>query len=1192
MMTISPRSSRLFSTLAVAALLASGLVLGSVGAAVAADPVVAVVGDLQSEIGCPGDWDPGCVAAQLHKRADGVYSATFDVPAGSYSYKVALDGTWDVNYGAGGAAGGANLAFTTTGGPVSFYFDPSTHYLTSSANGPVLTLPGSFQDQLGCSGAWAPDCMAAWLEDLDGDGTFTFSTSAIASGSYELKVAHNLGWDENYGKDGVLNGQNLAFSASTGKQVTFSYVLATHILTIEATDPPLPGTGQQRAHWVSENTLAWPTDLLPAGQAVTDASWALYTAPTGGLAVSDGAVTGGDHVDLALDPAGLTAGQRATFPALSGYLALHPVGQDRHAVEQALTGQLQLAQFTTSTGALTAFTGVQIPGVLDDLYAKDAADRSLGLSWNHGRPDFALWAPTAKEVDLLVWTGTEPTRIPAVRQADGSWTVRGAASWKDKSYLYDVGVYVPSTGKVEHNRVTDPYSVALTVNSTRSVVVDLADRRFRPQQWEKTPTPVIKSAVDRAVYELHVRDFSISDKTVPAKLRGTYDAFTVDSDGTRHLRALAKAGLNTVHLLPTFDIATIEENRAAQKQPDCDLASFAAASTEQQASIGQVADTDGFNWGYDPFHFLVPEGSYAVNPDGGARVKEFRSMVGALHADGLQVVLDQVFNHTSASGQAETSVLDRVVPGYYHRLNARGAVETSTCCQNVATEHKLAEKLMVDSVTLLARQYHVDGFRFDLMGHHSAQTMLAVRASLDALTPEKDGVDGSAMYLYGEGWNFGEVADNALFRQAIQGQLGGTGIGTFSDRLRDAVHGGSPVDGASTFQQGFGTGLGTDPNGDPINGSTSEALADLGRQTDLVKLGLAGNLRDFTFVAAGRHSHTGRRDRLPRRAGRVRRPAGRGGQLRRRPRQRDPVRLARVQAAGHHIDGRPGADEHAVARDRHALADAVVLARRHRTAALEVTRPRQLQLGRLVQPDRLERPGQQLRRWTAARRGERRQVADHEAAARERRAQALTRRHRRLERRGPAAAAAQAVEQAVPAGFRRPDREEGVLPGRRQGRNARRHRDEHRRPRRSRRRPEARRCAHGLQRRNHTGDPDHRHTGRAQLHAVEHPGQGIRPGREARQLGCPHGHGHDPGSHGRRARRPGGALPVGPRPAGCRWSSRPTAKRTRATSGQRMPCVMSCRNRPARSAGTSSSSAPTRTPCSPAAGSASTPTSR
>ena len=849
-MTISPRSSRLFSTLAVAALLASGLVLGSVGAAVAADPVVAVVGDLQSEIGCPGDWDPGCVAAQLHKRADGVYSATFDVPAGSYSYKVALDGTWDVNYGAGGAAGGANLAFTTTGGPVSFYFDPSTHYLTSSANGPVLTLPGSFQDQLGCSGAWAPDCMAAWLEDLDGDGTFTFSTSAIASGSYELKVAHNLGWDENYGKDGVLNGQNLAFSASTGKQVTFSYVLATHILTIEATDPPLPGTGQQRAHWVSENTLAWPTDLLPAGQAVTDASWALYTAPTGGLAVSDGAVTGGDHVDLALDPAGLTAGQRATFPALSGYLALHPVGQDRHAVEQALTGQLQLAQFTTSTGALTAFTGVQIPGVLDDLYAKDAADRSLGLSWNHGRPDFALWAPTAKEVDLLVWTGTEPTRIPAVRQADGSWTVRGAASWKDKSYLYDVGVYVPSTGKVEHNRVTDPYSVALTVNSTRSVVVDLADRRFRPQQWEKTPTPVIKSAVDRAVYELHVRDFSISDKTVPAKLRGTYDAFTVDSDGTRHLRALAKAGLNTVHLLPTFDIATIEENRAAQKQPDCDLASFAAASTEQQACIGQVADTDGFNWGYDPFHFLVPEGSYAVNPDGGARVKEFRSMVGALHADGLQVVLDQVFNHTSASGQAETSVLDRVVPGYYHRLNARGAVETSTCCQNVATEHKLAEKLMVDSVTLLARQYHVDGFRFDLMGHHSAQTMLAVRASLDALTPEKDGVDGSAMYLYGEGWNFGEVANNALFRQAIQGQLGGTGIGTFSDRLRDAVHGGSPVDGASTFQQGFGTGLGTDPNGDPINGSTSEALADLGRQTDLVKLGLAGNLRDFTFVTA------------------------------------------------------------------------------------------------------------------------------------------------------------------------------------------------------------------------------------------------------------------------------------------------------------------------------------------------------
>ena len=157
-------------------------------------------------------------------------------------------------------------------------------------------------------------------------------------------------------------------------------------------------------------------------------------------------------------------------------------------------------------------------------------------------------------------------------------------------------------------------------------------------------------------------------------------------------------------------------------------------------------------------------------------------------------MLDEVFNHTAASGQDAKSVLDQVVPGYYHRLNAtRWRSRPRTCCQNVATEHAMAEKLMVDSVVTWARDYKVDGFRFDLMGHHSRDNMLAVRAALDELTLEDGRRRRRAVYLYGEGWNFGEVANNALFEQATQGQLGGTGIGTFNDRLRDGVHGGSPV---------------------------------------------------------------------------------------------------------------------------------------------------------------------------------------------------------------------------------------------------------------------------------------------------------------------------------------------------------------------------------------------------------------
>ncbi|WP_454041192.1 pullulanase-type alpha-1,6-glucosidase [Cellulosimicrobium sp. Marseille-Q8652] len=842
--------------------------------------LVTVPGSHNSEMGCAGDWAPGCEAAQLTQRPDGVYAGTFDVPAGTYEYKVAINGSWTVNYGVGGVAGGGNATYTTEGGPVTFYWDPVSKDFSSTAQGPVVTLPGSYQDQVGCPGTWAPDCLATWLKDPDGDGTYTWSTDDLAAGAYEGKIAHGLSWAENYGVGGAPGGANYQFSVGDGETVTFTYDLETHVLEIGVENPPLPGTGQQAAHWVREGLLAWPGDLG------TGDGFTLWAAPEGGLTVADGAVDapeGATSYTLEVEPGGLPDETAADFPALAAYTALRVTGADgepvgRDDVAAALRGQLLVTRSDGDT--VTAATGVQIPGVVDDLFAEDAAERELGLTWHaNGKwASFALWAPTAQEVSLLAWPAgasldDEPRRFATTRQSDGTWTLDGkeadkklddgpggaAVGWKGARYLYEVQVYVPSTGKVETNVVTDPYSVGLTLDSTHSVAVDLDDPAFRPSVWEGTPAPVVERAVDQTIYELHVRDFSIADETVPAEERGTYLAFAEeDSDGMTHLRELADAGLTTVHLLPTFDIASIPEDRAAQATTG-DLSGFAPDSTEQQAAVAAVQSTDGFNWGYDPWHFSAPEGSYAVDADGGARVAEFRTMVGGLHGAGLQVVLDQVFNHTAASGQADKSVLDKVVPGYYHRLNpTTGAVETSTCCQNVATEHAMAGKLMVDSVVTWARDYKVDGFRFDLMGHHSKQNMLDVRAALDGLTLAEDGVDGESVYLYGEGWDFGEVAGNALFEQATQGQLGGTGIGTFSDRLRDAVHGGSPVDGASTFTQGFGTGLATDPNGQParadepgtVNDGSEDEYADLGHQTDLVRLGLAGNLRDFTFVTS------------------------------------------------------------------------------------------------------------------------------------------------------------------------------------------------------------------------------------------------------------------------------------------------------------------------------------------------------
>ena len=809
-------------------------------------------GNHNSEMNCAGDWTPGCEAAKLTKRADGIYEGTFTLPAGTYEYKVAINGSWDVNYGANGEPNGPNITYTTDGTkPVTFFWNPVTKVASSTAEGPVVTLPGSFQSEVGCPGDWQPECLASLMQDGDKDGVYTWSSSSIPSGNYEVKVAHDRSWAENYGVGGARDGGNYAFTATDGKLVEFRYTLATHVLEIVVTDPPLAGTGQSRAHWVSEDTLAWPADLL-GGASADSATWALEHAADAGLAVAEGAVTGGGApIELQRDPAGLTDEQLAKFPALEGFIALHPVGLDRAEVQQLLTEQLAVSQVTTAPtgpGALSAFTGVQLPGVLDDLYADAVASVPLGATVSGQDATLRLWAPTAQSASLEVWPagGTgDPTVVPAEwNAADGTWSVDGRAVGDE--YRWSVTVFAPTTGRVEVNSVTDPYSVALTTNSARTVIVDLDDDSLAPEQWAETAAPEVERPVDRAIYELHVRDFSITDESVPEAERGTYAAFTRDSAGTAQLRQLADAGINTVHLLPTFDIATIEERRDQQATPACDLASYGPASTEQQACIDSIRDLDGFNWGYDPFHYSAPEGSYAVDPNGGARVAEFRGMVGALHGMGLQVVLDEVYNHTAASGQGEKSVLDKIVPGYYQRLNGVGNVETSTCCQNIATEHEVAEKLMVDSVVLWAKEYKVDGFRFDLMGHHSRDNMLAIRAALDELTLEGDGVDGSAVYLYGEGWNFGEVANNALFEQATQGQLGGTGIGTFNDRLRDGVHGGSPVDAGSKFDQGFGTGLAGDPNGHPVR----EGTRTLGEQTDLVKLGLAGNLRAFEFTGS------------------------------------------------------------------------------------------------------------------------------------------------------------------------------------------------------------------------------------------------------------------------------------------------------------------------------------------------------
>jgi pullulanase-type alpha-1,6-glucosidase len=611
---------------------------------------------------------------------------------------------------------------------------------------------------------------------------------------------------------------------------------------------------KSRAHWIDRGTVAWQTG--PTDTRVYD----LVVAPAGGLSIVDAELSGAHQsIRLNVQHHGLTRAQRDRFPHLRAYHCFGLSTRDRSRIEAALRGQLVVTE-RDHEGTLLSATGVQVPGVLDDLYASQVADARLGPVFRGDRPTLNVWAPTAQRVALELYDrpGDAPRVLPMHRDDEsGVWRITGSSTWRGRYYRYRVTAWQPAARRVVTASVTDPYALSLAANSTHSQIVDLGDPAYAPAGWTALRKPAAVPTVRTHIQEVSVRDFSIADTTVPADERGTYLAFTrADSAGMSHLRSLADAGVTHLHVLPAFDFATIPERRAEQAVPDCDLAALPPDSAAQQECIGAVADSDGYNWGYDPLHYTVPEGGYATDPDGTARIGQFRQMVAGINGAGLRVVMDVVYNHTAASGTDPKSVLDQIVPGYYHRLLPDGTVATSTCCANTAPEHAMMGKLVVDSVVTWARQYKVDGFRFDLMGHHPKENILAVRRALDGLTVARDGVDGRSILLYGEGWDFGEVAGGARFVQATQHNMAGTGIGTFNDRLRDAVRGGGPFDGNPRLQ-GFASGLFSDPNGDPINGSAADQRARLLHQQDQIKVGLTGNLAGYRFTASSGLAVTG-----------------------------------------------------------------------------------------------------------------------------------------------------------------------------------------------------------------------------------------------------------------------------------------------------------------------------------------------
>jgi pullulanase len=591
------------------------------------------------------------------------------------------------------------------------------------------------------------------------------------------------------------------------------------------------------AHWVNSNTLLWsvgdPTvsEIRVHSSAAADLIFDAEAGVSGGTSVSGAP---GMAPDEALEK----------FPHLAE-LDAFTLEVDAAAAKDILRGETMAVAYDES-GAPLGATRIQIPGVLDDLYTSgdnDADEAALGPVYDGDSVTAAVWAPTAQSVNLMVY-GADKGLVSAETMgrddASGIWSYTGTRAQLDRMfYRFEVSVYYAGTSDIEVFETTDPYSVSLATNGRYSQFADLSDDNLKPTGWDGHTVPTIGNPEDTVIYEGHIRDFSALDASTSEANRGKYLAFT-ESDTTpvMHLQELAEAGVTHFHVLPTFDIASVNEDVSQQLSLDstvgelcvatnasasiCDgrdpnlvlrdiIEGFDPDTSDAQDLINSLRGFDAFNWGYDPHHFNAPDGSYASDPDGVARILEMRAMNQALHGMGLRVVMDVVYNHTQSSGINDNSVFDKIVPGYYHRLNPEsGAVETSSCCQNTAPEHRMMGKFVADSLVQWAAAYGVDGFRFDIMGHHPKAQIEEAREAVRAVDPDT--------YFYGEGWNFGEVADGARFEQATQLNLGGTEIGTFNDRQRDAVR------DAYLFNE---------------NGSLL--------QQDVIRVGLAGTLADYVL---------------------------------------------------------------------------------------------------------------------------------------------------------------------------------------------------------------------------------------------------------------------------------------------------------------------------------------------------------
>lgn len=397
----------------------------------------------------------------------------------------------------------------------------------------------------------------------------------------------------------------------------------------------------------------------------------------------------------------------------------------------------------------------------------------LGALYSKEKTSFVLWSPTSTNVRLALFdagNGVDAKEIKEMTKGEnGIWTLDVNGDLNGTYYTYLV------TNNGVEKEVTDPYAKAVGVNGNRAMVIDLSSTN--PEGWENDVKPEFVDATDAIIYELHIRDFTIDESSgasmeVQGKYNGMWESGTTlfgNGDIKTGIDHLVELGITHVHLLPTFDHRSIDETKLDQAQ---------------------------YNWGYDPQNYNVPEGSYSSDPySAEVRVEEFKKMVMELHKVGIRVVMDVVYNHTGATTDSH---LNLAVPDYYYRQNSDGGFSNGSGCGNeLASERSMVRKMMVDSVKYWAEEYHIDGFRFDLMALHDITTMKEIRTTLNE-------VDESIL-VYGEGWTGGDSPlsseEQALKVNTVK--YGDLQIAAFSDDMRDAIKGHVFEDETAGFVNGF-----------------------------------------------------------------------------------------------------------------------------------------------------------------------------------------------------------------------------------------------------------------------------------------------------------------------------------------------------------------------------------------------------